>query len=151
MYYLTLSDYDIGKDGVITNKKSGRKLKPQPNDMGYLRVNICGKRPFVHRLVAEKYVPNPQNLPYVNHIDGNHQNNRAENLEWCSQKYNVNHSIRIGLTPIGEKCSWSKLKENDVIFIREHIELRPYQLAKIFDVTQSTIRDIRVRKSWKHI
>lgn len=151
MYFLTIDDYQINKDGTIFNKKSKRVLKPQPNDMGYLRVQIAGKRYFVHRLVAEKYVPNPNKLPYVNHIDGNHQNNCVDNLEWCSQKYNVNHSIMIGLTPIGESCSWSKLKESDVLYIREHTEIKPYQLAAKFNVTKSTIRDVRKRKSWKHI
>ena len=151
MYWLTIDDYQINEDGTIINKKTKRILKPQPNAMGYLRIQIAGKRFFVHRLVAQKYVPNPQNLPYVNHIDGNHQNNCAENLEWCTQKYNVNHSIRIGLTPIGEQCSWSKLKEKDVIYIRNHTEFDKHQLSKEFQVSPSTIMDIRNRKSWKHI
>ena len=151
MYFLTIDDYEINKDGTIMNKRSKRILKPQPNAAGYLRVQILGKRFFVHRLVAEKYVPNPDNLPYVNHIDGDHKNNCADNLEWCTQKYNVNHSVKIGLTPIGEMCNWSKLTANDVLYIRKHTEIRTYILAKQFNVSQSTIRDVRVRKSWKHI
>lgn len=151
MYILTIDDYQINKNGTIMNKRSKRILKPQPNAMGYLRVNILGKRPFVHRLVAEKYIPNPNNLPCVNHIDGNHQNNCVENLEWCTQKYNINHSIKIGLTPIGEKCSWSKLKEKDVIYIREHTELDKKELSKMFSVSACTIDDIRKHRSWKHI
>ena len=147
----TLDDYEIFKDGRIFSKKRNRFIKPQPNAMGYLRVCICQQRPFVHRLVAEKYIPNPQNLPCVNHIDGNHTNNNVSNLEWCTQKYNILHSFKIGLAPTGEKCSWSKLKEKDVIYIREHPELDKKELAQKFNISTSTINDIRKYRSWKNV
>ena len=80
----------------------GRELKPQPRrkngkyeEYGHLRVSLTkdGKtrKIFVHRLVAIAFIPNPHNLPIVNHIDENPQNNNATNLEWCDQKYNTNY------------------------------------------------------------
>lgn len=81
---LSLEDYEITEDGRVINKHTGRVLKGQPNGKGYLRVHIDGKLRFIHRMVAEKYVPNPDNLEQVNHKDGNKLNNCAENLEWVS-------------------------------------------------------------------
>mgnify|MGYP004477016409 CR=1 FL=1 len=56
-----------------------------------LRVNGKDKQFLVHRLVAETFIPNPQNKPFVNHIDEKSSNNNAENLEWCTHKENMNH------------------------------------------------------------
>lgn len=70
-------------------------LKPQPNSNGYLRVvlkkNDNSKTYFVHRLVAETFIPNPNNYSVVNHKDENIKNNCADNLEWCTFKYNINY------------------------------------------------------------
>lgn len=145
----TLDDYEITKDGEIINKKWGRKVKPQPNGKGYLRISIGGKLMFVHRLVAEKYVPNPDNKPQVNHKDGNKQNNCADNLEWVTNQENRNHAMKNGLHTCGEKCSWSKLTTEAVAFIRKHTEYNSKELAKIFNVTSSHIRTIRRNETWK--
>ena len=76
-----LSDYTITENGEVINNHTLRRVKAQPNGKGYLRVRIGGKRRFVHRLVAEKYIPNPENKPQVNHKDGNKLNNSVGNLE----------------------------------------------------------------------
>ena len=86
--------------GRIINEKI---LTSTLNNKGYLRVKLSkngkGKNVSVHRLVAEAFIPNPNNLPQINHKDENPKNNNVKNLEWCDNKYNSNFGtkpIRIG-------------------------------------------------------
>ena len=76
-------------------------MKPSQYYKVILYKNGKAKNFFVHRLVAEAFIPNPDNLPQVNHIDHNPFNNRADNLEWCTAKYNCNHK-RNNRKPLGE-------------------------------------------------
>lgn len=146
----TMDDYDILPDGRILNKRWNRYIKPQPNNKGYGRVQLCGKFYFVHRLVAEKFIPNPNNLPQVNHIDGDKTNNCIENLEWVTNQENRDHAIKNGLHLQGEKCSWSKLTLENVKYIRNHREISRKELSELFGVTISTIKDIQNGRSWKN-
>ena len=70
-------------------------LKQSENGYGYLVVNLCKNRKakncLVHRLVAEAFIPNPNDYPVINHRDETPFNNCVENLEWCTQKYNINY------------------------------------------------------------
>lgn len=145
----TIDDYEITKEGNVFNKKWKRYVKPQPNGMGYLRVSIGGKLMFVHRLVAEKYIPNPENKPQVNHIDGNPQNNSIENLEWVTQEENMAHAVKMGLQPTCEKHPMAKLNWNKVNYIREHTELSRNEICEMFSITPSTVSSIRNNKTWK--
>lgn len=148
---LTIDDYEITRDGQIINKHTGHILKPQPNGKGYLRVSIGKKLQFVHRLVAEKYIPNPEGKEQVNHKDGNKLNNSADNLEWVTNQENRTHAVENGLHLAGEDCPWSKLTASDVHFIREHSEIDPWDLADILRVSEKTIRDARDGKTWKQL
>jgi hypothetical protein len=146
---LDLSDYIITEQGDVINRHTGRKLKPQPNGKGYLRVGIGKKLMFVHRLVAEAYVPNPDNKPQVNHIDGDKTNNRADNLEWVSNLENRSHAVDNGLQVHGERCPWAKLTKEDVLAIRADGEATVTELAKRYSVSRAAIRDVRQFKTWK--
>ena len=78
--------------------REGRILKLYTSRVGYLRVQLSlnskKKMYLVHRLVAEAFIPNPDNLPEVNHLDEDKTNNRVENLEFCDRKYNINFGTR---------------------------------------------------------
>lgn len=92
--------YEVSTFGNVRylNKKSlvVKKLIPRPNRKGYLRVTLIEskhrKTITVHRLVALTFIPNPYNLPQVNHKDKNKQNNYVGNLEWCTNGYNIRYS-----------------------------------------------------------
>lgn len=89
--------YQVSDLGRVKSLKYGkvRILKPQPDGDGYPYVTLCreGKRKLIHihRLVAKAFIPNPLNLPVVNHKDENPKNNTVDNLEWCTVKYNNNY------------------------------------------------------------
>ena len=141
-----LSDYDITTSGEVINNHNGRHVKPQMNGKGYLRVSIGGKLQFVHRLVAEKYIPNPENKSQVNHIDGNKLNNSVDNLEWVTNLENRRHAVENDLHLKGEKCPYAKLTASDVDFIRKHTELNAVQLAEMFHISRSYVSSIRNNK-----
>lgn len=76
-------------------------MKPFDNGIGYLRVtlrnvNHKAKKHYIHRLVAEAFIPNPENKPNVNHKDCNTKNNCKDNLEWCTQSENIQYSYDLG-------------------------------------------------------
>lgn len=92
-------DYCVNEHGEIYSIKSNRFLNPSLCSGGYLNVELfapSGKstRFLVHRLVASAFIPNPLNLPQVNHKDEDKTNNRVSNLEWCTPAYNMNYGTR---------------------------------------------------------
>lgn len=111
----TITDYpgySVSNQGDVRNDQTGRVLKNQTIRSGYQHVTLCdsdGQHPkSVHRLVAKEFVENPQGLNLVNHIDGDKTNNRADNLEWCTQSENMRHAYRTGLQkPIPSQIEYS--------------------------------------------
>ena len=90
--------YEVNENGEVRNSETGHIKSTRLNRCGYpeVRLYIDGKcrNKLVHRYVAEAFIPNPHGYPSVNHIDENKLNNRADNLEWCDVKYNINYGTR---------------------------------------------------------
>lgn len=120
-----------------------------------LKVNQKTNTKLVHRLVAMSFIPNPYNKPQINHINGIKNDNRVENLEWCTLSENRIHAystgLQNGLSRRGDKNNFNKLKESDVLSIRSEYKKRvtTYKyLAKKYNVTEGCIGSIIKRKNW---
>lgn len=119
MKKLIIKNYFIDEQGnVYVNDK---KLKPQVDKNGYLWVNLNydGKQHNhkIHRLVAQAFIPNPDNLQQINHKDEDKTNNRVENLEWCTNDYNIHYGTAI-------KRATQKRKENGFYWMEDAMKKR---------------------------
>lgn len=90
-------NYEVSNAGRVRNKKTNKFITGYDH-FGYLRITLPNRNNVLkHRLVAGAHIPNPDNKPEINHIDGNKQNNDVCNLEWVTRKENVQHAHKIGL------------------------------------------------------
>jgi len=152
----------VGKNGGVRLQPM-KKLKPScaKKNGRHLRVYLARdgrKYPRqVHRLVAEAFLPNPRNLPQVNHIDGNPENNNVSNLEWCDQKKNSKHAYDLGLakppSQTGSLNSQAKLTPSIVLDIRRAFAEtgNASKVARRFNLTPKHAYDICHFRRWKHI
>ena len=120
----SLNYSNTGKEGI---------LEAHANEKGYLRVMLCkdGKKKVyrVHRLVAQAFIPNPDNLPQVNHIDENKENNCMDNLEWVTCSENINHGTRN--QRVVEKLKGRKLSEESVKKVAEKLSKPVFSVDKV--------------------
>jgi hypothetical protein len=93
--------YAVTRDGRVWSKNRRRFMRCWPNAKGYILVELAltdrPKQMRVHRMVALAWIPNPDALPEINHLDGVKANNNADNLEWCTTEHNHQHARRLGL------------------------------------------------------
>lgn len=157
--------FSVSSEGKVYSKRTNKILKLTLSKSGYncfaTRLEgRDGKCIFLraHRLVAEAFIPNPENKPFVNHKNANKTDNRVENLEWVTAQENSIHARDMGLlSPLrGESSPTSKLKEADVLYIRENFKARCREfgaraLGKKFGVDKTTIMSVVERKTWSHI
>ena len=125
-------DYEVSNDGrvrFLDGKKFCRRL---------------------HRLIAKAFIPNPENKPTVNHVDGNRINNSLNNLEWATVAEQNLHKCRVLKKNIGETCPGAKLTAGAVVDIRN--DKRGYGLiAKDHKVSKSTVGRVKQGIGWRHV
>lgn len=143
-------DYEITKDGKIF--VNGIEKKQSNHSQGYKTVWLNGKNIRVHRLVAERYIPNPNNLPYVNHINGIKNDNQVSNLEWVTAQKNVEHSIITGLRIKKRKLTTEVANQIRNEYRQEYKDggATQYELAEKYNVSRSAIKQIIQNKSYKY-
>lgn len=153
--------YSISNKGRVKsfhpNKTSIRKAATNPK--GYKLLTLT-KRPeiretyTVHRLVAEHFLPNPDNKREINHKDGDPSNNHVENLEWATSSENTLHSYNNGLQKRGESFYAAKLTELEAIEIINAYRIGVFsqsELAKAYNISKSSIKDLLSGRNWAHL
>lgn len=118
-----------------------------------LMENGVGKKRTIHSLVAEHFIPNPENLPCVMHLDDNPHNNKVDNLAWGTVQDNMDLKVKANRQNKGEGVSCSKLTEQEVIQIRKLSSegVKNKDLAVLFNISRPVISEIISRKLWKHV
>ena len=154
-FYIQGRIYYVSNTGRVKNKYN-KILHAVVGSSGYEEICLCVnyKRYYkrVHRLVAQAFLPNPNNYPCINHINGNKLDNNVSNLEWCTVAHNTQHSYNHGYQrgQIGN-C---KLSDAQVILIRRLrlAGLSRFEVCALFpEIKQSTIFDCYYYETYKHI
>lgn len=136
---------------ILTNKKHTGGYHYQTLHKNKKRNNF-----LVHRLVAIAFIENPLSKDQVNHKNGDKQDNRVENLEWCTQKENAQHAIDTGLKknmPVGEDVGMSKITNIEAKAIKIMLKKGCKQscIASIFGIARNTVSCINTGVTWNHV
>lgn len=152
-----ISDHGNVKSVKIYEKTRTKELLLKPGHVGthrsYLTAHLFNKFYYIHRLVAYYFIQNPNNYTQVNHIDNNPSNNHYLNLQWCTNKQNINHAIKQGRMLVGMKNGNAKFSNKDILDIRrkQGFGFTITYLAKEYNVDRATIKCIINRTTWQHI
>ena len=153
-------DYEINSEGIVRRISTKRIKKSFKRPDGYIGIQLYITKEKVknyqlHRLIANAFIPNPDNKLYVNHIDSNRENNSLNNLEWVTFEENVKHGYKSGYASNkGSNNGFSVLTEKQVLEMRskrENDKLTYQQLATQYNVSYGCVAGIIQRKNWKHI
>lgn len=154
--------YIVTSFGRVYSLNTKRFLKQHKNRGGYFIVNMCiaGLKPRnarVHRLVAKAFLEEiSADKPDVNHIDGNKENNRIENLEWSNKSLNGFHAHKLGLNVCnpqkGSKHGMAQLTDEDVRAIRElRLTLSNKEISIKYNISSTQVWRIVTKRNWRHL
>jgi hypothetical protein len=157
-------NYIVYSDGRVWSKTKNCFMKLNYNKNGYVYISLThnGVREgiSIHRLIAQLFIPNPNNKKTVNHKDGNKLNNNVNNLEWMTHSENIKHAFSSNIRKYSQNEGFknqrgsgnyqSKLTEENIIEIRNS-KLKGTELATKFGVTRALISKIINYKLWTHI
>lgn len=145
--------YKVSNDGIVksvdrktTGKRNrmikGKELKQRDNIANYFIVDLCKdgiveKGCRVHRLVADAFIPNPNNLPEVNHLDGDRKNNNVSNLEWCTHAANIKWAYSSGLIKPNTKVTKEQAEKIKEMYVP--YKMSANKLAKKFGISMTTV------------
>ena len=136
----------------VKNGRTGKRVNEENisigtiNSSGYiivtLRKNNKGKVYSMHRLVAQEFIPNPKNKPFINHKDGIKTNNKVANLEWCTQLENVQHAIKIGLWKLEKpiKCLETNIEYKSIKECSEKMKLQRNGIWRVLTNRQKSFK-----------
>ena len=153
--------YLVSKDGKVYNTQTNKYMKTDKvYNTGYRAIRLTekaiglNKKVSVHRIVAETFIPNPDNLPEVNHIDLNKQNNHLSNLEWVSKSENSAHKVRNNVGPFlpGEANKTAKYTDSQVEEVCEMLSkgCKPIDISNKTGVSTAMISMIKIGKVRTH-
>lgn len=150
--------YEVSKDGRVRNKETGYVMKKRLTFDGYVKVTLTvnGKsKDFrVHRLVAEAFIPNPENKPTVNHEDGNKENNHVSNLKWATRSEQNEHAYKNGLKkPVytNRKLTDEQVREIRRRYKRGCKENGSGALSKEYGITDANVLKVAKGVSYKNV
>lgn len=152
--------YKVSNHGRVMNIE-GKIITPSISEKGYFRVRLYKdnktKDPYVHRLVANAFIPNPLGKPQINHVDCDKKNNHINNLQWCTNKENAHHAMANGIfraDRYGEDHPRTKLTNKEALEIRNAILNTSFSrkiLAEKYGVTVSIVQEIRYGRSFRNV